>query len=295
MVKYRWMGKIRLKSNIDKEGEGHMSTELIGRELDKFLSERSGTRYLSVLNNLRNIGSRRLAVTDMRGLSIGSDLAVVTTYNFGGCDLYLEVSDADNLPEFHAALIGTLRGAKEYMLSSDRRELFDDPGFVGLFGSHEVAEYEQYGMLKPCKAIGCGHIRRLTVGDEELILAVAEPTAKYRMNLKRADEIFIKPDNPLCAVYGYLGDGGISGYLIADSFDGGYWDIAYVYVSESERGRGIATSLAAYYANDIASAGGFASYGTPENEMSKRAAIKAGFECFERRWCTSWIKNIETT
>lgn len=63
------------------------------------------------------------------------------------------------------------------------------------------------------------------------------------------------------------------GYLIVDTFDGYYWDISYIYVSENSRGKGIAKKLAAFYANDMIENGYFASYGVPENEDSKKVAV----------------------
>ena len=184
-----------------------------------------------------------------------------------------------------------MKSSDSVMLSSDDENLFDDIEFIKLFGRHSVWKTEQYGMFGFEKDhIQDTHIRILTSEDEGRINSFREPFVRYRNNLKNAYETCIKLKNEDCKIFGYIDDSGnILGYLIADTADGEYWDIDYVYVSENARRKGIAKKLAVHYAAEIISGGGFPSYGTPENAASEKVALSAGFELFERRYNTSWV------
>ena len=270
-----------------------MVKRLTKNELEEVLLHRHARKYLSVLNNLRNVDNPNLAFTDIYGYIADHDLAILSKYSFGGCQLYFEISDFDNVELFFNEVKDTMNASKEILLSSDSMDVFQNPIFRKVFGDQNVTQSEQYGMFDLSKACDIDNsVRCLTVEDEDLILSFPEPYLKYHDNLKNAYETRIKAQNQNCKVYAYIENGAkILGYLIADTFDGQYWDISYIYVSEDARGKGIAKKLAGYYANDITKGRHFASYGTPENEISKKVAVSSGFEMFERVYFTNWLPN----
>ena len=270
-----------------------MVKKLTKIELNELLTKRHERKYTYDLNILCNVGNPDLAVTEMYGYSIDNDIMIVSMYWFGGCQLYFEISDFNNLQYFYAEVEKKMTESKEILLLSDSETLFDNPEFQRLFGKHDVTMSEQYGMFnleKTCKRDE--QIRILTVEDENIILSFVEPFQQYHDNLRNAYETRIKTFDKNYLIYSYIENGtDILGYLIANTLNGEYWDIAYIYVTENARGKGIAKKLASYYADDITAKGGFASYGTPENIISKQVALSAGFDAFVRCYSTQWIPN----
>jgi Acetyltransferase (GNAT) family. len=268
-----------------------MDKKLTKFELKDLLTKRNDRKYTYDLNILCNVGNPDLAVTDMYSYSIDNDIVIVSMYWFGGCQLYFEISDFNNLKYFYAEVEKSMNDAKEILLSSDSETLFDNPEFKRLFGEHDIKMSEQYGMFNLEKAHKSDEqIRILTVEDENIILSFAEPFQQYHDNLRNAYETRIKTFDKNYLIYSYIENGtDILGYLIANTLNGEYWDIAYIYVAENARGKGIAKKLASYYANDIITKGSFASYGTPENVISKKVAVSAGFEMFVSTYSTQWI------
>ena len=268
-----------------------MIRRLTKNELIDLLTKRDQNKYIYELNLLHNTGNPNLAVTDMWGYSMDDDVAVVSVYWFDGCGVYFEISDFSHLQPLFNEIESTVKEHKELLLQSDSKELFQNPEFIKRFGKHDVQMQEQYGMFHPEKAGECDeHIRKLTVDDEAMIATFQEPHIPYRQNLRNAYETQIKTHDKNCAVYGYIDhQTGILGYLIANTFDGQYWDISYIYVAKTARRRGIAKKLACFYAIDMSAKDFFASYGTPENEISKQVAISSGFERFSRTYLTQWI------
>lgn len=268
-----------------------MIRKLTKVELSDLLTKRNKNKYLYELNLLRNVGNPNLAVTDMWGYSIDDDIVIVSIYWFDGCEVYFEISDFNNLQLIYNEIEGTINGHKELLLQSDSKEFFQNSEFIRLFGEHDIKMHEQYGMLNPGKTgKNDAQIRRLTIEDEVMIVAFPEPRTPYRDNLRNAYETRIKTCDKDCVVYGYIDrQTEILGYLIVNTFDGQYWDISYIYVAEAARGRGIAKKLASFYANDMSEKGFFASYGTPDNEISKKVAISSGFELFSRNYITQWM------
>ena len=265
--------------------------KLTKNELSDLLISRDKNKYLYELNVLHNTGNPNLAVTEMYGYSIGNDLVIINIYCFNGCSVYFEVSNIDNLQFIYYEIESDLNKYKEILLSSDSEQLFQNPTFIGLFGKHDVIKSEVYGMIDFENSVRTDdHVRILTTEDKELICSFVEPRIKYHENLRNAYETYMKNFDRNYVVYGYINDQKeISGYLISNTYDGKYWDIAYIYVTETARGKGIAKKLAEFYAADVKSKGGFASYGTPENEISKKVAISSGFELFSETYLTKWI------
>lgn len=186
----------------------------------------------------------------------------------------------------------SIKKHNEILLSSDSEELFQNLEFIRLFGKHDIIlKNEQYGMFNlERNNKNNKHIRKLTIEDEKMICSFSEPIIKYHDNLRNAYETRIKKFDKNYMVYGYIDNKtDILGYLISNTLNGQYWDIAYIYVAENARGQGIAKKLAGFYANDISSKGYFASYGVPENEISKQVAISSGFDMFSRKYLTQWI------
>lgn len=83
-----------------KKGANKMCKMLIKDELEELLIHRHTRKYMSVLNNLRNIGNPNLAVTDMYGYCIDNDIAIVSKYWFDGCQLYFEISDLNKCEKY---------------------------------------------------------------------------------------------------------------------------------------------------------------------------------------------------
>lgn len=278
---------------MKKKGANKMFKMLIKNELKELLIHRHPRKYLSVLNNLRNIGNPNLAITDMYGYCIDDDIAIISKYCFDGYQLYFEISDFNNVALFFNEVKNTMNESKEILLSSDSMDVFHNPEFKKVFGEHDIILSEQYGMFDLSKVCDIDNsMRCLTIEDKDLILSFPEPYRKYHNNLRNTYETQIKTQNPNYKVYAYINDETkILGYLIANTFDFQYWDINYIFVSEDARGKGIAKKLASYYANDITKCGHFASYGTPENEISKKVAISSGFEMFEKQYLTQWVSN----
>ena len=268
-----------------------MTKKLTGNELAELLIRRNESKYRYELYILKNVGNPDLAITEMWGYSIDNDIVIVSVLCFGGCSVYFEISDTDNLKLIHNEIDSTIKRYKELQFSSDSNELFQNLEFIRLFGKHDTKVYEQYGMISFTEGVKDKdeHVRVLTSEDEVLIKSFQEPTFKYHDNLLNVYETRIKTFDENYLVYGYIDEeAGILGYLIANTLDGRYWDIAYIYVSDNMRLRGIAKKLSRYYAADISAKGFFASYGTPENEISKHVAISSGFELFSRIYSTQW-------
>ena len=268
-----------------------MIKKLTKNELSDLLISRDKTKYLYELNVLHNTGNPNLAVTEMYGYSIGNDIVIVNVYCFDGYSVYFEVSDFNNLQYIHDEIENDIKKYKEILLISDSEQLFQNPVFIRLFGKHDFIESEMYGMLHfENNGKIDEHVRILTTEDKELICSFTEPKIKYHENLRNAYETYIKNFDKNYAVYGYIDNQKeILGYLISNTYDRKYWDIAYIYVAEKARGNGIAKKLAEFYVSDVISKGGFASYGTPENQISKKVAISSGFELFSKTYLTEWM------
>ena len=268
-----------------------MIKKLTKNELSDLLISRDKTKYLYELNVLHNTGNPNLAVTEMYGYSIGNDIVIVNVYCFDGYSVYFEVSDFNNLQYIHDEIENDMKKYKEILLISDSEQLFQSPVFIRLFGKHDFIESEMYGMLHfENNGKIDEHVRILTTEDKELICSFTEPKIKYHENLRNAYETYIKNFDKNYAVYGYIDNQKeILGYLISNTYDRKYWDIAYIYVAEKARGNGIAKKLAEFYVSDVISKGGFASYGTPENQISKKVAISSGFELFSKTYLTEWM------
>ena len=268
-----------------------MIKKLTKNELSDLLISRDTTKYLYELNVLHNTGNPNLAVTEMYGYSIGNDIVIVNVYCFDGYSVYFEVSDFNNLQYIHDEIENDMKKYKEILLISDSEQLFQSPVFIRLFGKHDFIESEMYGMLHfENNGKIDEHVRILTTEDKELICSFTEPKIKYHENLRNAYETYIKNFDKNYAVYGYIDNQKeILGYLISNTYDRKYWDIAYIYVAEKARGNGIAKKLAEFYVTDVISKGGFASYGTPENQISKKVAISSGFELFSKTYLTEWM------
>ncbi len=239
------------------------------------------------INVLSNIGNPHLAVTSATGFSIGNDLIVAYGYCFDGVQIHMEIEDASHLYEFHTVIEPFIHNFKEVMFSSPTDTIFHSPAFIELFGEHELTYNEQYGMFQDRTDINIlkdgAVIRLLTAEDEAKVMAFDEP------NLRDIYGHCIRTNEKSYALYAYFDDNSaILGYLIANTLNGSYWDIYNIYVSEKERGKGIAKSLARYYVKAIHDIGGFASYGTPANEASKKVAIACGFERFETQYLIKW-------
>ena len=268
-----------------------MIKKLTKNELSDLLISRDKTKYLYELNVLHNTGNPNLAVTEMYGYSIGNDIVTVNVYCFDGYSVYFEVSDFNNLQYIHDEIENDMKKYKEILLISDSEQLFQNPVFIRLFGKHDFIESEMYGMLHfENNGKIDEHVRILTTEDKELICSFTEPKIKYHENLRNAYETYIKNFDKNYVVYGYIDNQKeILGYLISNTYDRKYWDIAYIYVAEKARGNGIAKKLAEFYVSDVISKGGFASYGTPENQISKKVAISSGFELFSKTYLTEWM------
>ncbi len=270
-----------------------MIKKLTNIELKELLINRDQRKYISILNCLNNVGNPNLAINNMYGYSINNDLLIVSMLCFNGCELYFEISDFDNIEVFYNEVKNYIDESNEILFSSDSMDIFNNKDFIRIFGKHDVKRVEQYGRFAPIKTYERdGNVRILTIEDENKILSFSEPFQKYRDNLRNAYETYIKTHDENYKMYGYINnEKDILGYLIANTFDGLYWDIAYIYVLENARGKGIAKKLATFYADDIVTAGRFASYGTPENEISKKVAVSSGFDMFESMYLTKWIPN----
>ncbi len=219
-----------------------MIKKLTKNELSDLLISRDTTKYLYELNVLHNTGNPNLAVTEMYGYSIGNDIVIVNVYCFDGYSVYFEVSDFNNLQYIHDEIENDMKKYKEILLISDSEQLFQSPVFIRLFGKHDFIESEMYGMLHfENNGKIDEHVRILTTEDKELICSFTEPKIKYHENLRNAYETYIKNFDKNYAVYGYIDNQKeILGYLISNTYDRKYWDIAYIYVAEKARGNGIA-------------------------------------------------------
>ena len=87
-----------------------MIEKLTGGELERTLLARDPKKYIFKLYELRNVGDPRLAVTGRYGYKIGNDIVIVSLYWFGGCHIYFEVSDADNLRKIYDAVFDEMSG-----------------------------------------------------------------------------------------------------------------------------------------------------------------------------------------
>lgn len=273
-----------------------MIKKLTTEQLENLFQTRDPRKYTYFLNTLRNVGNPMLAVTMMEGYILDDDLLVILSYFFDGCEFYFEVSDENNLQEFYPIIKEKVLNTDEYLFSSDNEELYKSSTFISLFGEHSAELNEQYGFFKklaPVPNADC--IRLVDISDGEAVCNYVEPYYKWTDNLRNAYEAYIKNGNQnknqKYKVYGYFSESNeILGYLISNTFDDKYWDIAHIHVTESARRQGIGTALAKYYAYDITSQLKFASYGHAANEASVNTALAAGFERFSALYKTSWEK-----
>ena len=269
-----------------------MVNQLNGQELIDFLRKRDDRKYVYLIMIIENAGARGNAITDVSGFECNGDIAVVQHLIFDGNAIYFETSSDDNLRELYKSVEPFTTNVKEVMFASDDEAFFGDPVFIELAGKHDCNENKQYGMFDPNRITDPAiKIRALTADDEELVAGFEEPVIQYRDNLKTAFARDVKNANDEAIVFAAFDPAGrISGYLIVDTLDGKCWDISYIFVLESSRGKGIATDLVRQYAKEISARGGFALYGTPDNDASEKVAIAAGFELFEKNYVTAWIK-----
>ncbi|MFY9435564.1 MAG: GNAT family N-acetyltransferase, partial [Limnochordia bacterium] len=121
------------------------------------------------------------------------------------------------------------------------------------------------------------HIRRLTPNDEELAHAFeCEEQLPYRRpSFAQLFDILVNRNQG--AIYAYMLDGRIVGYLSAVPSYADAWDTDYICVLPEYRGHGIGLELAKAYAWDMRSRGLRAYWSNAVNEKSETVALKAGF------------------
>lgn len=263
--------------------------KLYGTKLDEFLGKRNAREYTHMLHVLRSLGNADLAVTDMYAFAAEQDLVIVFKYLFNGTHFYFEITDGAHLEEAERLVRREMHGAAEYMLSSNREALFSEEAFLKRFGKHQVSPCEMYAMFHPLRTDESDeHIRLLLPEDEALVQTFSEQRKECAADLCSTFEAKTKQQNQNYRIYGYIEGKALLGYIICNTYEGLYWDIANIYVCEEARGQGIAKKLAAHYAADTAERGGFASYGSPVNEASKKVALACGFERYECIYMSDW-------
>lgn len=261
-------------------------------EMEDFLIKRNPRQYLSFLNNWKNAGHPRLAVRYMEGYRAGEDLILLCHMVFQGDVLYFEIAEEPHFAALYERYLKRKEVSTEFLLSSDNGEVFRSEGFRACFGDLAAEPSEQYAMFRDSVEEPDSHIRLLDDRDAET--AASFPDDPHYPYLGETFGYYLSSDRRNDRFYGYFDHGALLGYLHANTFDGCYWDVGYLYTASAARRRGIAVRLSKAYAFDTVRQGGFASYGTPVTEGSRRTALGAGFERFEKTWSTVWLNSTLT-
>ncbi|MBQ9745125.1 MAG: GNAT family N-acetyltransferase [Clostridia bacterium] len=120
-----------------------------------------------------------------------------------------------------------------------------------------------------------GNIRILVEEDKDAFVSMENTPQQYRPPLNILFSVFVtKRSGEIIAYY----DGErILGYLSYNSLFGDVYDVDYIYVSPSHRGKGIGKQLANAYASIVKGRGGIAYWSNAKNIVSEKTAKSAGF------------------
>lgn len=115
----------------------------------------------------------------------------------------------------------------------------------------------------------------LTPEDEERFLAMENTPEPYRPPLNVLFKMFVHQKHG--SILAYVEDNRIIGYLSYNTLYDNICDVDFVYVSPSQRGRGIGGKLAAAYTDTVSRTGGIPFWSNAKNEASEHTAENAGF------------------
>jgi len=115
----------------------------------------------------------------------------------------------------------------------------------------------------------------LTPEDEERFLAMENTPEPYRPPLNILFKMFVQQKRG--SILAYVEDNRIIGYLSYNTLYDNICDVDFVYVSPSQRGRGIGGKLAAAYVDIVFRTGGIPIWSNAKNEASEHTAENAGF------------------
>lgn len=261
-------------------------------EMIKFLSA-SDKKYLYLINGIKKSELPIAAFKSECFIFENSDDFVLVFDFFDNSSIYNTIlSDDSHIEEFYNIVMN--KSGKEHYIYTQNKDLFNKEKFINLFGKFECSDigssnYIAFKFSDTGKEFESykNHIRLLTPEDEQFVLSF---DADKRTALKRSFDSYIVNKSYLGMIYGYFIDNELCAYLSADSADGRFWDVEYIYTLEKYRGQKIGTNLAAFYLNDIIGNGG-ASYGYAENDASAKVAVNAGFEKYDITYSIDWVKN----
>ena len=256
-------------------------------ELIKILAAKPKKQFIDTYNDVKNYERPENMITGVCGY-VGDTGELIVHIKYQLCldhHRFFIVDPQRKAMDFLKSLTDEIAECRDgFRIFCEDKSYFEDPQFTALYGEHDIEHSVLYGMFekKPYKRANEDLvIRRLTEDDEEIINDFEKVEDKYTMNLRTMYRLYLKTGNPNHAVYGGFLDGQLVSFLYANTYDGNYWNIGYIFTLESFRGRGIAADLANYYGVCVTDSGAFASYGNAVNESSVRTALKAGFEKFD--------------
>ena len=250
--------------------------------------EKNPQKHGARLNNIRNIGNPRLALTEVQAYyKENGALIIYQKMIHGGISFYVENLSVTDYGYLKDLVDFNLNNTKYCAIVSAYKNAVTNKIFVDLFGDKQIEYSYQYGLFKEpnnIKKASKYEIRLLNVNDKAQISNIQENSRHYGISLQYIFDnyIFKKSSNDI--VYGCFVDKVLIAYLHVNTFDKKYWDVGFVFTNEEYRGRGIATELVRHYAKDIWEKGAFASYGEPINETSKYVAENVGFEKFNETY-----------
>lgn len=130
---------------------------------------------------------------------------------------------------------------------------------------------------------GCeknGNVRLLANLDREAFTSMENESLQYRPPLNVLFNVFVEKGNG--EILAYFDNNKIIGYLSYNRLFDNVYDVDYIYVSPSQRKKGIGKALASSYVSIIQERKGIAYWSNAKNKSSEKTAASAGL-CITRK------------
>ena len=118
------------------------------------------------------------------------------------------------------------------------------------------------------------NVRLLTKLDREAFASMENESLQYRPPLNVLFTVFVEKESG--EILAYFDNDKIIGYLSYNKLFDNVYDVDYIYVSPSQRKKGIGKALASSYVSIIQERKGIAYWSNAKNESSEKTAASAG-------------------